>query len=61
MRKYKFSIPLHFQILVALIAGGFFGYFFPNATIYTNWAGDMFLRGLNMIIVPSSSAQLQQE
>lgn len=52
MRKYKFSIPLHFQILVALIAGGFFGYLFPNATIYTNWAGDMFLRALNMIIVP---------
>jgi len=52
MHKNKFSVPLHFQILVALIAGGFFGYFFPNATIYTNWAGDMFLRGLNMIIVP---------
>ncbi|HQE67589.1 MAG TPA: dicarboxylate/amino acid:cation symporter, partial [Bacillota bacterium] len=24
----------------------------PSATIYTNWAGDIFLRALNMIIVP---------
>jgi Na+/H+-dicarboxylate symporter len=35
-----------------LIAGGFFGYFFPSATPYLNWMGDIFLRGLNMIIIP---------
>lgn len=35
-----------------LIAGGFFGYFFSSATTYTNWIGDIFLRGLNMIIIP---------
>ncbi|MDO9580385.1 MAG: dicarboxylate/amino acid:cation symporter, partial [Bacteroidales bacterium] len=52
MSKSKFSFPLHYQILIALIAGGFFGYFFHDKVIYTNWAGEIFLRGLNMIIVP---------
>ena len=52
MTKHGFSIPLHFQIIITLIAGGFFGYFFPDATIYTNWIGVIFLRALNMIIIP---------
>jgi len=52
MAKIRLSLPLHYQILIALIAGGFFGYWFPSPTIYTNWAGDLFLRALNMIIVP---------
>lgn len=45
-------MPLHYQIIITLIAGGFFGYFFPAATNYTNWIGIVFLRGLNMVIVP---------
>jgi Na+/H+-dicarboxylate symporter len=52
MAKSKFSIPLHFQILIMLLAGGFFGYYFTSATAYTNWIGEIFLRALNMIIVP---------
>jgi len=52
MIKTKFSFPLHYQILVALLAGGFFGYFFHDKVIYTNWAGEIFLRALNMIIIP---------
>jgi proton glutamate symport protein len=52
MAKLKFSIPLHFQILIMLLGGGFFGYYFASATAYTNWIGDIFLRSLNMIIVP---------
>jgi len=35
-----------------LFAGGFFGYYFNEAVIYTNWMGDLFLRALSMIIVP---------
>jgi Na+/H+-dicarboxylate symporter len=46
------SFPLHFQIIVALIAGGIFGYLSPQAVQYTNWIGEVFLRGLNMIVVP---------
>ena len=52
MARSKFSIPLHYQILITLVAGGFFGYFFPDTTIYTNWMGEIFLRALNMIIIP---------
>ena len=52
MAKSKFSLPLHFQILIMLLAGGLFGFYFTSATDYTNWIGDVFLRALNMIIVP---------
>jgi Na+/H+-dicarboxylate symporter len=52
MAKSKFSLPLHYQIIITLIAGGFFGYYFPTATHHTNWIGEIFLRGLNMIIIP---------
>jgi proton glutamate symport protein len=52
MSKHRFSIPLHYQIIITLIMGGFFGYLFPSATSYTNWIGVIFLRGLNMIIIP---------
>lgn len=52
MSRARFSVPLHFQIIITLIAGGFFGYFFPSATVYTNWIGIIFLRALNMIIIP---------
>ena len=46
------SIPLHWQIIIMLFAGGLFGFYFPAATKYTNWVGDVFLRSLTMIIVP---------
>ena len=52
MARAKISFPLHYQILITFIAGGFFGYIFPSATSCTNWMGDLFLRGLNMIIIP---------
>lgn len=49
----KIKLPgLPYQILIMLILGGFFGYFFVGITPYTNWIGDIFLRALNMIIVP---------
>ncbi|MDI9553628.1 MAG: dicarboxylate/amino acid:cation symporter [Bacteroidota bacterium] len=50
--KSRFSIPLHYQILILLLAGGLFGYYFSDLTKYTNWIGEIFLRSLNMIIVP---------
>lgn len=52
MKKSKFSIPLHFQIFIMLFAGGLFGYYFPSAARNTNWIGEIFLRALNMIIIP---------
>ena len=52
MVKRKLSLALHWQILIMLLLGGLFGYFFPHLTKYTNWMGDVFLRALNMVIVP---------
>lgn len=50
--RLRLSVPLHYQILIMLLAGGLFGYYFSNLTNYTNWIGEIFLRALNMIIVP---------
>ena len=50
--RFRLSLPLHFQILIMLLAGGLFGYYFSDLTKYTNWIGELFLRALNMIIVP---------
>ncbi len=43
---------MHWQILIMLALGGLFGYLFPHLAKYTNWMGEIFLRGLNMVIVP---------
>ncbi|MCX6236736.1 MAG: dicarboxylate/amino acid:cation symporter [Bacteroidia bacterium] len=52
MSKSRLSFPLHYQIVVALILGVLFGYLLPDSTSHTNWIGDVFLRGLNMVVVP---------
>jgi proton glutamate symport protein len=52
MVKSKLSLPLHYQILIMLLAGGLFGYYFADLTKYTDWMGEVFLRALNMIIIP---------
>jgi len=52
MAKKRFSLALHYQILIMLVAGGLFGFYFSSATKYTNWMGEIFLRALNMIIIP---------
>lgn len=32
MSKSKLSVPLHYQIVIALILGVFFGYLLPDST-----------------------------
>ncbi|MEQ8350617.1 MAG: dicarboxylate/amino acid:cation symporter [Leptospiraceae bacterium] len=46
------SIPLHWQILAALILGGLYGFLLPGEAGYITWAGDLFLRALRMIVAP---------
>lgn len=46
------KIELHWQILITLILGVLYGVFFTPYVIYVEWMGDLFLRGLKMIIVP---------
>lgn len=47
-----FKIKLHWQILIALAMAILYGFFFPQYVEYVKWMGDLFLRGLKMIIVP---------
>ena len=46
------KLKLHWQILISLVLAILFGFFFPQDVQYVKWMGDLFLRGLKMIIVP---------
>ncbi len=46
------KIKLHWQILIALVLAVLFGYYVPNGIPYVGWMGDIFLRGLKMVIIP---------
>lgn len=46
------KIKLHWQILIAILLGIGFGYFFTDKVPYIKWIGDLFLRLLKMIIIP---------
>ena len=48
----KTRIPLHWQIAVALVAGVFAGWGAGDAVLHLQFLGDLFLKGLKMIIVP---------
>ena len=45
-------MKLHWQILIALVIGAVIGVVFPSATPWIKWIGDIFLRGLNMVVIP---------
>ncbi len=46
------KLQLHWQILIALILAVLFGIFFKDHVRYISWMGEIFLRALQMIIVP---------
>lgn len=46
------KIKLHWQILIALTVAVIFGIAFPDYAKYVTWMGKLFLRALQMIIVP---------
>lgn len=54
----KKGLALHWQILIGIGAGAAFGILFSRMVPYENWspwikwAGDIFLRGLRMIVIP---------
>jgi len=45
-------IELHWQILIALVVGVLYGIFFTEYISYVEWFGELFLRGLMMVIAP---------
>ena len=46
------KIKLHWQILIALVIAVIYGMLFPQYVDYVKWMGDLFIRGLKMVIVP---------
>ncbi len=46
------KIAIHWQILIALFLGALFGYIMPDQVNYVSWLGDIFIRGLKMVIIP---------
>lgn len=45
-------VALHWQILIGLILGVAYGAWLPEYVSYVSWLGVLFLRALNMVIVP---------
>lgn len=43
---------MHWQILIALVAGTLFGIYFSGQVIWIGWMGDLFLKLLKMVIIP---------
>jgi Na+/H+-dicarboxylate symporter len=49
----KFKLPaLHWQILIALVLAVVYGVFLPDQVDWISWMGTIFLRALQMIIIP---------
>lgn len=48
----KFKLALPWQILIGITLGILLGIFGHEYTIYTKWMGDLFLRGLQMVVIP---------
>lgn len=46
------KLKLHWQILIALGVAVVLGYYVPGSSKYLSWMGDLFLRGLKMVIIP---------
>ena len=46
------KIKLHWQILIALVLSVGLGYYLPDFVPYVSWIGVVFLRALNMVVVP---------
>ena len=43
---------MHWQILIALVAGTLFGIYFSGQVVWIGWMGDLFLKLLKMVIIP---------
>ncbi len=48
----KIRIKLHWQIFIALVLGVLFGLYIKEHVHWVEWIGEVFLRGLKMIIIP---------
>lgn len=52
IKMKKIRIKLHWQIFIALVLGVVFGLYLKEHVDWVEWIGEVFLRGLKMIIIP---------
>ncbi len=52
MKRFLPKINLHWQILIAIVLAVLFGIYLKEHTKYVTWMGTVFIRALQMIIVP---------
>ena len=52
MNNKKKKLALHWQILIAILLGALFGFYFTEQTQYVDWLGVAFMNALKMIVVP---------
>ena len=50
--RYWFGIKLWKRILVALVLGGVVGFFWGEGAVQIKWIGDLFVRLIQMIVIP---------
>lgn len=50
IKRVKLTLP--WQILIGITLGALFGIFGHEYTHYTNWLGEIFIRGLQMVVIP---------
>jgi len=50
--KKTFKLALPWQILIGITLGAIFGIFAHEYVDYVKWLGDLFLRGLKMVVIP---------
>ena len=50
--KKTFKLALPWQILIGITLGAIFGIFAHEYVEYVKWLGDLFLRGLKMVVIP---------
>lgn len=50
--KKPFKLALPWQILIGICLGAIFGVFAHEYVDYVKWLGDLFLRGLKMVVIP---------
>jgi len=48
----RITLALHWQILMAIVSGGLFGFYFTEQVGYVDWLGAVFMRALKMIVAP---------
>jgi proton glutamate symport protein len=48
----KYRLTLHLQIFISILLGILYGLFLADYIDFVSWMGDLFVRGLKMVVIP---------